>query len=149
MHVAARADKLIEDNDKVVFAFPTGDTYRTPLAIENQAFANNLDDVEYLSNIRFAIRSWFSCFIQEDVHPYVHGPSIEKATVYFQDVDDFLSSLIIAKYQEVQYENTEMRGDLKRLGDEFADLEKRTNTLEQKADTIENKIAAASTRSNN
>lgn len=138
IHVAGRADKLIEDNNKGVLAFPTGNYFRTPLAIDANAFANNLDDVEYLSNIRFAVRSWFSCFIQEDVHPYVHGPSIEKATISFQDIDDFLSSLILAKYREEREENIQMRKD-------FSAIDAKINELEE----IGHKVVGIDGRSDN
>ena len=71
-----------------------------PLSIPSQIFIDSAANVKYVTDMRTAVRSWFCTWIPEDVRQSAHGPSAERGANMFQDLDEFLASLIEAGHRQ-------------------------------------------------
>jgi hypothetical protein len=61
---------------------------------QRNAFIDRTLDIKYVNEVREALRSWFCCYIPEEVQCQVHGPGEERGLELYQDLDQFLSNLI-------------------------------------------------------
>ena len=46
-----------------------------------------------------AVRVWFCCYLPEEVRTIVAGPDLARGIVLFQDLDEFLSSLMVSAFE--------------------------------------------------
>ncbi|RZM26575.1 MAG: hypothetical protein EOO88_16505 [Pedobacter sp.] len=99
---------LADNNGAIIIPQTYGPNTGLPIKIKSNAFIDSSTGIPYLSEVREAIRSWFCCYLPEDVNESVHGPGVERAAILFQDLDEFLSNLITANYERMEQANKEL-----------------------------------------
>ncbi|MBD2757169.1 hypothetical protein [Spirosoma validum] len=92
--VIENAVEALKQNNGVVIVHQTYKSVNEPVVIPSNFFIEATSDTAYLSEVREALRSWFCCYLP--VHEVAHGPGIEQATKLYQDLDEFISNLIVA-----------------------------------------------------
>lgn len=113
--IKATIAALTDNNGAVIIPQTYGPNTGLPIKIKSNAFIDSSSGIPYLSEMREAIRSWFCCYLPEDVNAAVHGPGLERAAILFQDVDEFLSNLITANYERMEQANKELKASFEAI----------------------------------
>ena len=109
-------------NEGVIIQWPAQQTCAPPLKIKENAFIDGLGDIQYISDVRQAVRAWFCAWSPEEVRSELHGPRYEIALVFFQDLDEFIGDLITASAAHHQTVQEATAAENERLRAQVAEL---------------------------